>query len=605
MEVLRNIAIAEVNNAIAHAGPVLIEPTDVHVDFAHHTVGEEDLEGGGAGGVGAGGVGAGGSGAGDEDEKPLIPNRPDFILTPHQVTGVHWMLRRERNDDGYCHGGILGDDMGLGKTCQSISLILNGEPLMTLIVCPPALIYAWIKELQACRLLVSELGSGYFWTGGGLTPEEADGCPELASKCVWITTYQKLTMYERFLCSVPFGRIILDEGHNIRNANTARAISANTVAASAKCRWILSATPIQNSEKDWKNLCNWLRVTSTVSISTLGNKIMLRRTMAEMRALAGSSALFPPPPIIEDHNLHISSDSKEGKLFRTLTHRALNALESDHVNGQRKLELYMRIQQFLVHPQVYIDAMRRKLRAGYRRKDWPLNATQTKWDACTNQIQSAITERVGVIVFCQFHSEMDMLEAHVHALLAQQKSDGFVASIRGGMGSTKIGQAVDRAKMMVEAGKPVIIIVQIVAGGVGLNLQFCRRILFLSQHWNPAVVHQAIGRAVRIGQKYPVQIHFFRVIDSVFENIDRIMAGKHMDKIINAKMVCGSLYDGFLPIEDEAFDEMDMADLVAAQEVVEETDELGGEEPAGVAVVALGPDIGVCTTDLPVDCDPS
>jgi hypothetical protein len=92
-----------------------------------------------------------------------------------------------------------------------------------------------------------------------------------------------------------------------------------------------------------------------------------------------------------------------------------------------------------------------------------------------------------------------------------------------------------------------VLIIQIVAGGAGLNLQFCKSILFLSQHWNPAVVHQAVGRAVRIGQSAVVQIHVFRVVDSVMDNIDMRMADLHGVKVAGAKSICGSFFQGFAP----------------------------------------------------------
>ena len=78
-----------------------------------------------------------------------------------------------------------------------------------------------------------------------------------------------------------------------------------------------------------------------------------------------------------------------------------------------------------------------------------------------------------------------------------------------------------------------------------MNLQFCGRILFLSQHWNPAVVHQAVGRAVRIGQRSCVEIHTFAVIDDVCDNLDRRMAELHLEKIAGAREICDSLFVGF------------------------------------------------------------
>ena len=128
---------------------------------------------------------------------------------------------------------------------------------------------------------------------------------------------------------------------------------------------------------------------------------------------------------------------------------------------------------------------------------------------------------------------------------AALKMGASVFSIRGGMGNEKVGESVSGARAAAESGKTVVVIVQIVAGGAGLNLQFCRRILFLSQHWNPAVVHQAVGRAVRIGQRFSVAIHLFRIVDDVLDNIDRRMVDVHLRKIAHAQEICESLYNGF------------------------------------------------------------
>ena len=90
--------------------------------------------------------------------------------------------------------------------------------------------------------------------------------------------------------------------------------------------------------------------------------------------------------------------------------------------------------------------------------------------------------------------------------------------------------------------------------------------------WNPAVVHQAVGRAVRIGQRAVVEIHMFRVVDGVMDNMDRKMVEIHGRKIECAKEVCPSLYEGFAPLGEEGFDSVpgsglvDPASLVSAYE---------------------------------------
>ena len=470
---------------------------------------------------------------------PLLPPRDGIEYLRHQVEGIRWMLAREAVDAEVCRGGILGDDMGLGKTFQTIGLLRNSPfvDFRTLLVCPPALVAGWLAELTACGYEVAQIASGSpVWTA---VSDEA----RAEGRVVWLTTYPKMCLYARFLAEAEpaWGRVVLDEGHAIRNGKgTSRWLRAMAVAKRAACRWILSATPVQNGYADWRNLCWWLRVRAGASrIPDLGPLLMLRRTMAELR---GDIEALPPAPRYVFHDLSIPEGSKEGELFRVLCNNLQNAMDDRAVGALMVLELYMRIQQFLVHPQLYVEGMRAKFRGAYPRPDWSGGAT--KWGAVMAELEEAVEERVPTIVFCQFAAEMDRVCAQADGMGAR------VFCIRGGMGVEKVGEAVEEARAAALAGtEGVVVVVQIVAGGAGLNLQFCRRVLFMSQHWNPAVVHQAVGRAVRIGQRGVVDIHFFRVVDDVMMNLDRRVVAVHLRKISGAKEICTSLYEGYAPVK--------------------------------------------------------
>jgi SNF2 family DNA or RNA helicase len=341
---------------------------------------------------------------------------------------------------------------------------------------------------------------------------------------VALTTYNKVCLYTREIAASAFQRVVLDEGHAIRNGkSTIRWTACMAVAREATCRWILSATPIQNGGSDWRNLCAWLRTVESAS------EIMLRRTMDELRG----TLPLPPPPRFVVHDLNIPAETKEGKLFRILCDQLDSLVEKKSLSAFIKLELWMRIQQFTVHPQIYIDAMRAK-NPKYPRPDW--SGTATKWSACMRELAVAVEESVPTIVFCNFRREMDLVA------FTAERMGASVFSVRGG---SLVGEEVAAAKEAVAAGKPVVVIVQIVCGGAGLNLQFCRNILFLSQHWNPAVVHQAIGRAVRLRQEAVVEVHMFGIVDDVMDNVDRRMRELHGIKIEAAKEICDSFYMGF------------------------------------------------------------
>lgn len=492
----------------------------------------------------------------DEDPLPaaaLIVPRAGIEYLPHQEEGVRWMMAREADGAAVCRGGILADDMGLGKTFQTIGLMRNGLPLRTLIVCPPALIAGWTEELRACGFSVRSLTSAASWTPAAAGEEER--------VAVYLTTYPKATLYRRCLCAEAFGRVVLDEGHVIRNGkDTARWTAAMSYANRAQTRWILSATPVQNSYSDWRNLTMWLRVRcSNSAVPEIGPTIMLRRTMEELRDVIDA---LPAPPRYIAHDLSVPAGSAEEKLFRALCDQLQNVIDSHAVSALMKLELYLRIQQFLVHPQIYVESMRRKFRGAYPRPDWA--GTATKWSACAAEMARGVEARAGQIVFCMFRTEMDRVAEEAGRLGAE------VFCVRGGMAAEKVGEAVTGARTAAGEGKAVVVVVQIVAGGAGLNLQFCTRVLFLSQHWNPAVVHQAVGRAVRIGQKAVVEVHLFRVVDDVMDNLDRRMVQIHLRKIAGAREICSSLYAGFAPLREESFPSARPA----------ESDSVEGDDPA-------------------------
>jgi SNF2 family DNA or RNA helicase len=520
-------------------------------------------------------------------DSPLEGVRIGINYLDHQVEGIRWMMGRESGDAPWCRGGILADDMGLGKTFQIIGLIKNGAALRTLVVCPPALYSPWREELRACGFNVH----------GTVAETPSGGGPEAVP--IWLTTYPRLSAHYDDFAEVEFGRVVLDEGHNIRNGDTGRKsgtgtnisvkvrrsrfTACNDIAETAECRWIVSATPIQNGKQDWANLCKWLRVRMTAPGDTetadvpmtlaegqaVAADIMLRRTMAELR---GVMTAIPPAPVFENHDLTIPSGSKEGRLFNALCNQLQNAMDSKTVSGLIKLELYLRIQQFLVHPQIYIESMRTKFKGAYPRPDW--TASATKWTAVMTEVSKAITDRCPAIVFCNFRAEMDRMVA------AAEEAGGAVWAIRGGMGSEKVGEAVIAARAAAAEGLPVVIVVQIVSGGCGLNLQFCKRVFFLSQHWNPAVVHQAVGRAVRIGQTVPVEVHTFRVVDDVLDNLDRRMAQLHLFKIGLARQYCASLYEGYEPLQEEYSEDFLIAGAIAPEEEVSDSEGDGeGENP--------------------------
>lgn len=143
-------------------------------------------------------------------------------------------------------GGILTDEMGLGKTLQTISLIMsdgfkNGP---TLIVAPTGVLSNW--EQQFAEHVKTDRWPRVFRYHGSSKYHQFKKADILQYDVV-ITSYGVLASQFKSgnwtaLFGLNWNRVVLDEGHVIRNPNTKNAQAACKLQA--KCRWILSGTPL-------------------------------------------------------------------------------------------------------------------------------------------------------------------------------------------------------------------------------------------------------------------------------------------------------------------------------------------------------------------------
>mmetsp|Transcript_20834 Transcript_20834/g.30839 ORF Transcript_20834/g.30839 Transcript_20834/m.30839 type:complete len:1153 (+) Transcript_20834:3-3461(+) len=169
-----------------------------------------------------------------------------------------------------CVGGIEADAMGLGKTVMLLALILKskneenarlstGGYKTTLVVAPLSLIAQWEEELTSKTTLKHKIfyGDSKF----AVYNRTFDGVD------VVVTTYgslqaefhaiSKRNARNDGLLSYEWFRVILDEAHCIKNANT--LCSKACCMLQAERRWCVTGTPIQNSLQDVYALLKFLQ----------------------------------------------------------------------------------------------------------------------------------------------------------------------------------------------------------------------------------------------------------------------------------------------------------------------------------------------------------
>ncbi|CZS99922.1 related to helicase-like transcription factor [Rhynchosporium graminicola] len=258
----------------------------------------------------------------DALSKMPMAKQPDGLIStllPYQLQGLAWMLEKEnpslpaaKSEDvvqlwkrhsqrpnafqniatqyvtseapKLARGGILADDMGLGKTLQVISTILEGGPGSTLIIAPVSVMSNWAQQIE--RHVKKDRNMKVLtYHGSG---RKAMTSKDFSEYDVVITTYGTLsTEYlprsgktpetlprKSGIFSTTWARIVLDEGHTIRNPSTKSAIAAT--ACQAKCRWVLTGTPIVNTIKDLYSMLKFLGITGGLERLELFNAILTR-----------------------------------------------------------------------------------------------------------------------------------------------------------------------------------------------------------------------------------------------------------------------------------------------------------------------------------------
>ncbi len=491
-----------------------------------------------------------------------------YELYPHQIAAVQWMAERER-DEEVC-GGLLCDDMGLGKTITTVAFLHQHPVDNTLILCPLAVVHQWVRSIKAVGQLSIYTLHKQTWR------LESAGQDLLENtKKVYLANYDKL-ISAKDAFATHFERVVCDEAHTLRNWEAKKTKAVKELGADRY--WMLTGTPIVNGGSDLASLMHILCHTinpavswSKRSLESWMEQYALSRSVGLMREQMPN--IFPKEPIVKSHRIEFSSED-EATFYRGIQSRIaadmMHLMEQDNPSSLAFLTILLRLRQISVHPQVYIASKKRGLAGiAYRRANW--TAGSTKIDQMA-KILSEESKSQGFVIFCNFKDEMDVLQTHLKKLPCvgkvlmyhgglsdSQRADVVAESEREAnkmhtYGVSAIQTILDKAmakhllpevllKHIHEfAGvQHTVMLVQMQSGGTGLNLQHMSRVIFTTPWWTAALMDQAAGRVLRIGQKNQVVIHHIhlREEDTASLNIDDYIN----EKVETKRELCMALLD--------------------------------------------------------------
>jgi SNF2 family DNA or RNA helicase len=408
------------------------------------------------------------------------------LFVPYQCDGVRWMLGMEGQESGP-KGGFLCDEMGLGKTVQLVATMLGNPKPHTLIIVPKSIITQWVEEINrfAPNLTIN------IFDGPERKMKEAD---------ITIAPYTLLTVKgaesgaSTPLHHVKWGRVILDEAHEIRNKSS--KLFKSVYRLKTEIKWIVTGTPVFNSMEDFVSLCMFLGLSKSSAqgmTKQIKDIYILRRTKDDLAKI--NERLKLPPCHFE--NVELDMFPEEKSLYECVFLEAQDTIKEafKHVQSLNSknmiiLECLLRARQCMIWPQMYLNGVAAK------NEDKP-----TKWEGRSNKMETLL-RMIGEhpdeksLVFCQFRGEMNHIQRQLAGVCPVFRIDGSVPK------EERVKQIAGFKKIQGGA----VFIIQIKSGGQGLNLQEATRVYITGPSWNPATELQAIGRSHRTGQGQVVHV---------------------------------------------------------------------------------------------------
>jgi SNF2 family DNA or RNA helicase len=381
-------------------------------------------------------------------------------LLPYQVDAVRWMLEREKTPKHGVLGGLLADEMGLGKTVQTLAVITaNRVDGPTLVVAPVGLVHQWREELKSCLKEECRVRPRVVTSKSRISKDD------LEKARIVIASYPALKKIEA-LRETTYGRVVFDEAHFAKNEKSQTHVVAKQLVASIK--WALTGTPITNTQANLRAIMEILGVSR--AHADVSGALVLRRTKAQLAAVAPRLKL--PDPLQSVRLVELTPPEQR-------VYAAMSPL------GLMVLPFITLLRRCATNPRLVLP-----------RYDGP----RSKVDALLQEV-SRLPKAARALVFTHWHDEASELADDIRSRFPEVDILEYSGKV-----STENRQRAVEEFMRPDRIGIVVMMMQIDAGSLGLNLQAATHVFINSPDWNASTELQAIARAHRTGASHRIEI---------------------------------------------------------------------------------------------------
>lgn len=388
---------------------------------------------------------------------PLDTTGLDLALRHYQEFGAKYILHNERI--------LLGDEMGLGKTVQALAamnhLRHNDKPY-SIVVCPLSVVANWKREVNK----FSDIKT-YIFHGKGRDQAFSDW---LDNGGILITTFSHTRRMEKSEIK-ELDMLIVDEAHFVKNPEAKRSQSVYELSEQAEYAVYMSGTPLENRLGEMKQLLSVLQPDVAEKLSN------------ELHLLEPRKFKWEIAPVYLRRN------------------------REDVLGELPELEVIEQWSDFSdIEQRIYDKAVASGNVMKMRRAAWSGGGPEKspKIEALMDICEEAKENGHKVLVFSFFRDVIDVVQKHL--------TGSTFPAITGDIPNDERQQVIDD---FTAAEPGAVMVSQITAGGVGLNIQAANIIILCEPQWKPSTEEQAISRAYRMGQSRNVMVYRLLTEESI------------------------------------------------------------------------------------------